>query len=52
MGYQIGGYTLYLPRSRLRPLDMGIEEAMRMVLTASVNRPARIARKTGAKEGN
>lgn len=39
MGYQIGGYTLYLPRSRLRPLDIGIEEAMRMVLTASVNRP-------------
>lgn len=41
MGYQIGGYTLYLPRSRLRPLNLGIEEAMRMVLTAGVNRPAR-----------
>lgn len=52
MGYQIGGYTLYLPRSRLRPLDIGIEEAMRVVLTASVNRPTRNARKTGVKDGN
>jgi uncharacterized membrane protein len=41
MGYQIGGYTLYLPESRVRPLDLPIEEAMRLVLTASVNRPRR-----------
>lgn len=41
MGYQIGGYTLYLPRDRIRPLDLSIEEAMRLVLTAGVNRPAR-----------
>lgn len=41
MGYQVGGYTLYLPASRLRPLDLSIEEAMRVVLTAGVNRPRR-----------
>jgi len=41
MGYQIGGYTLYLPRDRVRSLDLTIEEAMRLVLTAGVNRPAR-----------
>lgn len=41
MGYQVGGYTLYLPVSRLRPLDLSIEEAMRVVLTAGVNRPQR-----------
>lgn len=41
MGYQVGGYTLYLPASRLQPLDLSIEEAMRMVLTAGVNRPTR-----------
>mgnify|MGYP006421326255 CR=1 FL=1 len=39
MGYQVGGYTLYLPASRLHPLDLTIEQAMRVVLTAGVNRP-------------
>jgi len=37
MSYQIGGYTLYLPRSRLTPLDMGVEEAMRLVLTGGMS---------------
>jgi len=41
MGYQVGGYTLYLPASRLTPLDLTVEEAMRVVLTAGVNRPRR-----------
>lgn len=34
--YQIGGYTVYIPKSRLEPLDMSIEDAMRMVLTADM----------------
>jgi uncharacterized membrane protein len=33
MSYQIGGFTLYMERSRLTPLDLGIEEAMRIALT-------------------
>lgn len=37
MSYQIGGYTLYLPRHRLTPLAMGVEEAMRLVLTGGVS---------------
>lgn len=41
MGYQVGGYTLYLPASRLTPLDLRVQDAMRMVLTAGINRPAR-----------
>ncbi len=41
LGYQIGGHTLYLPASRLTPIDLSIEEAMRVVLTAGVNRPQR-----------
>ena len=41
LGYQIGGHTLYLPASRLTPIDLPIEEAMRVVLTAGVNRPQR-----------
>lgn len=40
MSYQIGGYTVYLPRSRVRPIDMNVEDAMRMVLTAGVSRSA------------
>lgn len=38
MSYQIGGYTLYVERSRLRVLDIGFEDAMRLVLTGGVNR--------------
>ncbi len=41
MGYQVGGYTLYMPASRLTTLDMTVEEAMRVVLTAGINRPRR-----------
>jgi uncharacterized membrane protein len=41
MSYQVGGYTLLLPRDRLRPLELDVEDAMRLVLTAGVgNRPA------------
>jgi uncharacterized membrane protein len=39
MSYQIGGYTLYLPERCLHRLDMPVEQAMRMVLTAGMNRP-------------
>ena len=34
MSYQIGGYTALLPRSSVVPLDLSVETAMRMVLTA------------------
>lgn len=33
MSYQIGGYTAYVNRARLKPLDIGVEEAMRIALT-------------------
>jgi len=39
MSYQIGGYTLFLPRSSLTPLDMPFEQAMRLVLTGAVTKP-------------
>ncbi|MDX2428744.1 MAG: DUF502 domain-containing protein [Xanthomonadales bacterium] len=38
MSYQIGGYTLFLPRSCLTPLDIPFEQAMRLVLTGSVTK--------------
>jgi uncharacterized membrane protein len=38
MSYQIGGYTLFLPRSAITPLDLSFEEGMKLVLTGVVSR--------------
>jgi len=48
MSYQIGGYTLFLPRECLTPVDMSFEEGMKLVLTGAVSRekPATPAEKT------
>ncbi len=34
MGYMIGGYTLFVPRTWVTPIDMSVEEAMRSSLIA------------------
>jgi uncharacterized membrane protein len=36
MSYQIGGYTLYLPKTELIETDLSVEEAMRMILIGGV----------------
>ncbi|MGF1642346.1 MAG: DUF502 domain-containing protein [Thiotrichales bacterium] len=36
MSYMIGGYAVLVPRDKIRPLDIGMEDAMRFVLTAGV----------------
>lgn len=36
MSYQIGGYTLFVPRDDVRPVDMTREAAMTFVLTAGL----------------
>ena len=36
MSYQIGGYTLYVSRSKLTETDLTVEQAMRIVLTGGV----------------
>ena len=36
MSYQIGGYTLFLPREQARPVDMSREDAMKFILTAGL----------------
>ena len=38
MSFQIGGYTLILPRSCLTSVDMSFEEGMKLVLTGAVSR--------------
>ena len=56
MSYQIGGYTLFLPRSALTPLDIPFEQAMRLVLTGAVTKPvdsgkeAEVAQKTTGQQ--
>jgi uncharacterized membrane protein len=37
MSYQIGGYTLFLPRSCLTPVELSFEEGMKLVLTGAVS---------------
>lgn len=37
MSYQIGGYTVYVPRSKVELISMSVEDAMRLVLTAGVS---------------
>jgi uncharacterized membrane protein len=39
MSYQIGGYTIFVRREYLTPLDLSLEEAMRFVVTAGLSRP-------------
>ena len=38
MSYQIGGYTMLVSRSRVTSLDIRVEDAMRLVLTAAIQR--------------
>lgn len=38
MSYTIGGYTAFLPRAWLTPLELSLEEAMRFVVTAGMSR--------------
>ena len=36
MSYMIGGYTIYVPKSSVQPLDMPVEAAMRLALTGGM----------------
>lgn len=36
MSYQIGGFTITVPRSRVKPIDMSVEQGMRFVVTAGL----------------
>jgi uncharacterized membrane protein len=39
MSYQIGGYMAYVPKSRCTVLDIPVQKALQLVLTANVKRP-------------
>lgn len=36
MSYQLGGYTVYVPVSSVRPVDISVEEAMRIAVTGGI----------------
>ncbi|CAA6801918.1 MAG: Unknown protein [uncultured Sulfurovum sp.] len=37
MSYQIGGYSLFIPKKNLTPVDMNIEDSIRFIMTAGVS---------------
>ena len=37
MSYQLGGYTLYLPHSKITPIDISVEDALRFAITAGMS---------------
>jgi len=51
MSFQIGGYTLFLPRACLTPIDISFEDGMKLVLTGAVSReePTKVAKGTSEK---
>jgi uncharacterized membrane protein len=43
MSYAFGGYTVYMPRELIQPLDISVEDAMRLAITAGLNAGTRKA---------
>jgi uncharacterized membrane protein len=37
MSYQLGGFTVMVPKANIRPVDMKVDQAMQFVLTAAVS---------------
>jgi uncharacterized membrane protein len=36
MSYQLGGFTVMVPKAKIRPVDMKVDQAMQFLLTAAV----------------
>ena len=49
MSYQIGGFTVVVPRSAVKPIDMSAEDAMRLAMTAGMSTEKQPARLTKGK---
>ena len=41
MSYQIGGYTILVPKSAVKPIDLSVEEALQYSLIAWARKPER-----------
>lgn len=51
MSYMVGGYTLFLPRRQITPVDWSFEDAMRFAITAGVSQSTSRV-KSSDKTGN
>jgi uncharacterized membrane protein len=38
MSYQLGGFVVMVPVSRVRPVDLGMQDAMRFAVTAGISK--------------
>jgi len=47
LSYQVAGYTIFVPREWLEPIDLPFEESIRLILTAAMSR--RTAKPTRVK---
>ncbi|MGJ8662182.1 MAG: DUF502 domain-containing protein [Marinicella sp.] len=43
MSYMVGGFTMFLPENKVKPVDWSFEEAMRFALTAGVSQDTQVA---------
>jgi len=43
--YQIGGYTFYVERSKLKPLNISVDRAMKIAITAGILKEAQTKKK-------
>jgi uncharacterized membrane protein len=40
LSYQLGGHTIFVPRNELEPIDLSVEEALRLILLGGISKPA------------
>ena len=52
MSYQFGGFTLYVPADAIEPVDMSVEEALKIAATADAGAPAQPEEKKDRPKGN
>lgn len=50
MSYQVGGYTLFMPKEAIEPVDMSREDAMKFILTAGLKTTPPAAPPPGEKQ--
>ena len=44
MSYQIGGYTVFVPRNAVEPVGMSMNDAMRFAITAGMSTSSHAAK--------
>jgi uncharacterized membrane protein len=52
MSYQFGGFTLYVPADAVEPVDMSVEQALKIAATADAGAHAQPEEKKDAPEGD